>query len=80
MEVAKAALDVTPTDPDNNFAVGKFLCLVKSDWKRGVTMLALGSNEEFKAIALIELEEKPNALNLGDGWWKISDGLDGRAK
>lgn len=77
---AKATLDAKPTDPAANFAVGRFLCLVKGDWKRGVTMLALGDNEKFKAAALLELESKPDSLKLGDGWWRTAEGLEGTAK
>ena len=77
---SKVVLDTMPTDPSANFVVGRFLCLVKGDWKRGVLMLALGSNEEFKAAAMLELEEKPDALKLGDGWWKVSEGLEGTAQ
>jgi hypothetical protein len=77
---AKVALEAKPTDPNANFAVGRFLCLVKGDWKRGVTMLALGDNEEFKAAALLELEAQPDSLNVGDVWWKIAEGLEATAK
>jgi hypothetical protein len=77
---AKVTLEAKPTDPDANLAVGKFLCLFKGDWKRGVTMLALGSNDDFKATAMLELEEKPDALKLGDGWWKTAESLEGTAK
>jgi hypothetical protein len=80
MKDAKALLDSKPTDPAANLAVGKFLCLVKGDWKRGVTMLALGDNDELKAAALLELEAQPDSLKLGDAWWKIAEGLEGSAK
>jgi hypothetical protein len=77
---AKGTLDAKPTDPAANFAVGKFLCFVKGDWRRGVTMLALGDNEEFKAAALLELESQPDSLKAGDVWWKIAEGLEATAK
>jgi hypothetical protein len=77
---AKAVLDAKPTDPAANLAVGKFLCLAKGDWKRGITMLALSDSEEFKEIAQLELEAQPDALKIGDGWWKIAEGLEGTAK
>lgn len=77
---SKTVLEAKPTDPDANFAVGKFLCFVKGDWRRGVTMLALGSDEELKATALLELEAKPDSLRLGDAWWKIAESLEGTTK
>jgi hypothetical protein len=77
---AKVALDAKPTDAAANFAVGRFLCLVKGDWKRGITMLALSENEEFRAAALLELEAQPDALKVGDGWWKVAESLEATAK
>jgi hypothetical protein len=79
----QAALDMlaaSPSDPEANFAVGKFLCVVKGDWRRGVAMLALGSNEKYRSAARLELEGAPDALALGDAWWEIADELEGSAK
>lgn len=77
---AKVALEAKSTDPDANFIVGKFLCFVKGDWQRGVAMLALGSNEELKVASVMELETKPDAIKLGDAWWKIAESHEGTAK
>ena len=77
---AMISLDAKQTDPAANLAVGRFLCFFKGDWGRGVPMLALGRDEHFKATALLELEEKPDALKLGDAWWKIAEGLDGTSR
>jgi hypothetical protein len=38
-------------------------------------MLALGSDEQLKALAAAELMDAPDALALGDGWWDLADGL-----
>jgi hypothetical protein len=77
---ANVTLKTKPTDADANQAVGKFLCLVKGDWRRGIPMLALGSDQELKAAALMELEFKPDALKLADAWWKVSERLEGSAR
>jgi hypothetical protein len=77
---AAATLAAKPSDREANAAVGKFRCFAKGDWSRGIAMLALGGNEAFKAAALLELEEKPDPLRIGDAWWKIADGLEGTAK
>jgi hypothetical protein len=79
----KAALETlveSPTDPEANFTVGKFLCVVKGDWRRGVAMLALGSNEKYGTAARLELEGAPDALALGDAWWEIAESLQGPGK
>ncbi len=78
---ATVALEARPTNPEANSAVGKFLCFVKGDWRRGVTMLALGGNaDEIKMAALLELEAKPDSLKLGDAWWKVGESLTGTAQ
>lgn len=78
---AKVVLEAKPTDPSANLAVGKFLCFVKGDWQTGVPMLALGSVEDLKIAALLELEASPDkALELGDAWWKVADSLQGTGK
>ena len=43
-------------------------------------MLALGTNEGFKVAALLELDEKPDSLKIGEAWWKLSESLDGGQK
>ena len=77
---ATAVLKTKPSDPAANLAVGKFRCLAKGEWREGIPMLALGDDEAFKAVALLELAENPDALKIGDSWWKMADGLDERAK
>ena len=76
-------LDEKPTDPQANLMVGRYLCLVKDDWEKGVPMLALGSDEALKAVASKELEGSASAtaqVALGDGWWDLAEGTDGEAK
>jgi hypothetical protein len=81
VQEATAVLRNRPTDPAANFAVGKFLCFVKGDWRQGVTMLALSDKEdEVRAAALLELGAKPDGLQLGDAWWKIGESLEGMSK
>ena len=55
--VQKAAqtLIEKPDDPDANLTLGKFLCLEKGDWNRGLPMLSLGSDLDLKALALSDL-------------------------
>ncbi|WP_254507582.1 hypothetical protein [Anatilimnocola floriformis] len=80
VQQARETLDAKPTDPEANQAVGKFLCCVKGDWPRGVSMLALGSDNDFKAAAILELEAKPDSLKVGDAWWKVSESLEDLGK
>ena len=77
---AVVVLNAKPADPAANATVGRFRCFAKGDWQSGVSMLAIGIDTDFKEVALLELEETPDALKLGDGWWKISENLEGIAK
>ena len=85
-ENAKAArikLEKTPDDPESNLVVGKYLCFVKGDWDKGLPILALGKDEELKALAKRELDEVASSTEqakLGDGWWNLAEKENGKAK
>ena len=84
-EVRKArdALEDNPTDAEANLAVGRHLCLVKGDWDRGISMLALGNDAELRALAVKELAGATSAdaaVALGDGWWELASKSEGREK
>jgi hypothetical protein len=80
---ARAKLRQTPDDPDANLAVGKYLCLVKADWKKGLPLLAKGSDAALKAVAEKEADQPAEAeaqVRLGDGWWDLAGKAMGRTK
>ena len=77
---AKEILLDNPTDPSSNLVMGEFFCFAKGDWKKGSPLLALGSDEELKTAALLELEPKPDAMKLGEAWFAISKKLSGFAQ
>jgi hypothetical protein len=77
---AKSTLETEPTDPASNFAFGKFVCLYKDDWPRGLAMLALGNDEEVKSAAEMELQTEPDLVILGDRWWQIAEKMQGAEK
>ncbi len=65
------SLQTRPDDPAANAAVGKFICLVKGDWKRGLSMLAKGSDPGLKTLAEQELGKPTDATMqaaLGEAW------------
>jgi hypothetical protein len=88
---SKQKLIRSPDDPDANFIVGKYFCFVKSDWEKGLLMLARGSNPSFantaKADIILPLDAAEQ-LMIGDAWWDISlkvpqlerDGAKSRAR
>jgi hypothetical protein len=84
-DVGEAAkrLEENPTDPEANHVVGKYRCLVKGDWEKGLPMLALGSDAALKALAVKELGEvvKPEEqAELAEGWWRQSETDDDTVK
>ncbi|HVW37239.1 MAG TPA: hypothetical protein VHB99_08030, partial [Pirellulales bacterium] len=46
-----ARLDADESDPAANLAVGKFYCLTKGDWQRGLELLARGDDPAYKSLA-----------------------------
>jgi serine/threonine-protein kinase len=72
-------LETKPDDPAANTAVGKFVSLVKGDWKRGLPMLAKGSDVILKQIAAKEIarpKEPEMQFALAEDW----DGLSEKAR
>ena len=68
-------MDASPDDADANLTVGRWYCLYKNDWPRGLPLLAKGKDEKLKAAALAEL--RPPATNdeqiqAADAWWDAS--------
>ncbi len=79
--IRKTFVEVQPlverlsTQPDNaeaNYRVGRYCAAVKSDWKKGLPMLAKGSDASWKKLAQQELASPSvsgEQLALADGWW-----------
>ncbi len=77
---ALVVMDDNPTEPAANLAAGQYLCFVKGNWDRGVAMLALGSDEPLKAVALMELRGAASAdeqVAVGDAWWDVAEARQG---
>ncbi len=77
---ALSVLEDKPTDPAANLAAGRHLCFVQGDWKRGVPMLALGSDAPLKAAAIKDLRGADSAEEqaaIGDAWWDLAESKEG---
>jgi formylglycine-generating enzyme required for sulfatase activity/outer membrane biosynthesis protein TonB len=78
LQQAQAFLAKDPRHAQSNLVVGRYLCFTKADWKRGLPLLALASDETLKRLAAEELAASnpqpptPNPLPLADAWWEIS--------
>ncbi|MFP6691870.1 MAG: WD40 repeat domain-containing protein [Pirellulales bacterium] len=76
LQVALATLETNPTDATANLAAGRYYCLVKGDWERGIPMLALGSDEGLKNLATQELKAPATSkeqVALADGWYLAAE-------
>jgi uncharacterized protein (TIGR03067 family) len=77
------ALKKNPEDAKANLEMGKYLCLLRGNWDKGLPLLAKGSDEELKALAKKDLS-KPKSSKaqaaLGDAWWARSEGQKEPAK
>ncbi len=80
---ALAKLRTDPVDPEPNLAVGTYRCLVKGEWERGISYLALGSDPRLKELATRELQGVSDAngqVALGDGWWDLASASEESAQ
>jgi hypothetical protein len=80
---ANGVLDNAPDDPQANLIVGKYLCLIKGDWKRGLPKLALAADGSLKTLATQELDPPASSAEqarLGDAWWNTAEQEEGTAK
>jgi hypothetical protein len=72
---AEAALEKDPANPEANSSLGRWYCLYKGDWDRGLPLLAKGKDGTTKSLAqqelAVNLELKPQ-LDLADGWWDVA--------
>ena len=74
---ARKALGEKPDDPTANTAIGKYLCLVRGDWGKGLPYLAKGRNEKIALLAERDMEganTTERQVALGDAWWDVCKG------
>ena len=73
---AQETLKSNPSDPSANGTVGRYLCLIKDDWAKGLPLMAKGPDAPLKRIAEQELAtpaEPAAQAALGDAWASQSD-------
>lgn len=76
VESLVATLQQNPQDPAANLAVGKYYCLAKDDWQKGLPMLTLGSDPALKQLAEQELAAPTSSdaqAKLADAWWELAE-------
>jgi hypothetical protein len=83
IEKAEARLKEKPSDADANLTLGKYWCLKKGDWKKGLPLLAQGSDAHLKGLAEKDLAQPKEAaaqVEVGDGWWDLGEKEAGKTK
>jgi WD40 repeat protein len=65
-----------PDDSEANGEVGKYYCLYKGNWDKGLPLLVKGKDATLKDLAARDLA-KPKAskkqVELGDAWWDLAE-------
>lgn len=80
---AESVLEEDPVNADANLTIGRFQCIYKGDWDKGVSMLALGSDEDVRNVAKLEMKKPEDEMKqkaIGDLWWKIAETNTGLAQ
>lgn len=77
LQQAHSLLAQDASHAPSNLVVGRYLCFTKGDWKKGLPLLALGSDATLKRLAEQELKSPPTQSNdqvaLADAWWEIAE-------
>jgi hypothetical protein len=83
VKAALAVLEKQPDDADANLAVGKYRCLLKGQWEKGLPNLAKSGDATLKALAVKDLAGPDQAaaqLEVADGWYDLAAGVKGLVK
>jgi len=73
---ALAALKDDPESGEANLVVGRWYCLEKGDWEKGIPYLAKASDASLAGPADRDLagpKEATSQAALADEWWKLSE-------
>ncbi len=73
---AQDTLKSQPEDTAANLAAGKYLCLTKGQWKRGLPYLVKGNDKGLQRAAQMEAPAPPTTaedqIKLADAWWDLA--------
>ncbi|MBI3856667.1 MAG: protein kinase [Planctomycetes bacterium] len=75
VKAARTRLETKPDDATDNLQVGRFLCLYKRDFEKGIPMLAKGTDAGLKGVAELEMAKPGDAAAMavvGDAWLALS--------
>jgi hypothetical protein len=73
-------LKTTPDNAEANYEMGKYLCLVKGNWEKGLPLLLKGTDKVYTELAKRDLanpKETAVQLELGDEYAGLADNEKG---
>jgi hypothetical protein len=70
---AEQTLETNSEDGRANFVLGRFLCLARGDWEKGIPRLVKGSDPDFKKPAEAEVKFPKEYEKNGDDWAKCAE-------
>lgn len=71
---ARETLASNPEDGPSNLAVGRYECLVKGNWAKGLPLLAKSGDPVLRPLAEKELADPAESADqaaIADGWWDL---------
>lgn len=72
---ARVKLDENPDDPSAIAIAGKYLCIAKGDWDKGLALLSRGGDPSLAKVAQQDLLNPADAdtqASVGHLWWGLS--------
>ena len=63
-------------DPKANLEVGRYYCLIRGEWAKGLPLLAQSQHPQLQELAEADLRGPTQAadqMELADGWWELAD-------
>ncbi len=77
IESKLADLTANPDDPDANLYFGRLFCFKRGDWRKGLPLLAKGSDFDLATLARRDLNEPPSEpveqVKLADAWYDLAN-------
>jgi hypothetical protein len=76
---ALATLEKKPADADANELAGKYYCLAKGSWDKGLPLLAQAKDTKLKELAEKDAAGPDTAqaqMEMGDAWYELANGKE----
>ncbi len=83
VQAALKTLTQQPDDSEAHLLVGRYLCLVREDWPKGLPHLAKGSDPDLKSAAEKDLAHPTDVrgqMDVADLWWELAQKYSGPEK